>query len=97
LLFNSIDFAIFLPIVFIGYWFVFHKNVDIQNVFIVIASYIFYGWWDWRFLILIFLSTLLDFMVGLGLAKTRQDKTRQDQTRQDKTRQFYSFSVFLST
>jgi D-alanyl-lipoteichoic acid acyltransferase DltB (MBOAT superfamily) len=82
LLFNSIDFAIFLPIVFIGYWFVVYKNIEMQNVFIVLSSYIFYGWWDWRFLILIFLSTLLDFIIGLGL---------------DRTGQFYSFSVFLST
>jgi D-alanyl-lipoteichoic acid acyltransferase DltB (MBOAT superfamily) len=54
--------------------------MEIQNVFIVISSYIFYGWWDWRFLVLIFLSTLLDFMVGLGLAKTKQNKTKQNKT-----------------
>ena len=51
--FNSIDFAIFLPTLFILYWFVINKNLKLQNFLIVIASYIFYGWWDWRFLTLI--------------------------------------------
>ena len=49
MLFNSVDFAIFLPTVFLLYWFVFHKNRTVQNLFIVAASYLFYGWWDWRF------------------------------------------------
>ncbi len=64
MLFNSIEFAIFLPIVFIIYWFFGNKNLSIQNYIILFFSYIFYGWWDWRFLILIFLSTLVDFYVG---------------------------------
>ena len=63
MLFNSIDFAIFLPLVFILYWFVFSKNLKLQNTLIVVSSYIFYGWWDWRFLILIFISTFVDFFV----------------------------------
>ena len=53
MLFNSIDFAIFLPIVFVLYWFVINKNLKWQNAFIVVTSYVFYGWWDWRFLSLI--------------------------------------------
>lgn len=69
MLFNSIDFGIFLPIVFILYWFVTNKNLKLQNLFIVIASYIFYGWWDWRFLSLIFFSSLMDYFIGLGLLK----------------------------
>jgi alginate O-acetyltransferase complex protein AlgI len=64
MLFNSIDFAIFLPIIFILYWFVLHKNLKLQNLLIVTASYIFYGWWDWRFLSLILFSTIVDFTVG---------------------------------
>ncbi len=52
MLFNSIEFAIFLPIVFLLYWFVFQKNLKLQNLFIVVVSYIFYGWWDWRFVTL---------------------------------------------
>lgn len=67
MLFNSIDFAIFLPIVFILYWFVFNKNLRFQNTLIVVASYVFYGWWDWRFLFLIIFSTLVDFAVGVKL------------------------------
>lgn len=65
--FNSIDFAIFLPIVFILYWFVLNQNLRWQNALIVVASYIFYGWWDWRFLSLILFSTLVDYMVGRKL------------------------------
>jgi len=64
MLFNSIDFAIFLPIVFILYWFVTSKNLKIQNLLIVVASYVFYGWWDWRFLSLILFSTIVDFTTG---------------------------------
>jgi len=69
MLFNSIDFAIFLPIVFILYWFVTNRNIKYQNLLIVVASYFFYGWWDWRFLSLIIFSTGIDFCVGLGLSK----------------------------
>ena len=53
MLFNSITYAIFLAIVFMLYWFVFQRNLKLQNFFIVVASYVFYGWWDWRFLLLI--------------------------------------------
>ena len=67
MLFNSLDFAIFLPIVFILYWFVTNRNLTLQNVLIVVASYVFYGWWDWRFLSLIVFSTLIDYSVGLKL------------------------------
>jgi alginate O-acetyltransferase complex protein AlgI len=67
MLFNSIDFAIFLPIVFILYWFVTDKNLKLQNLLIVAASYLFYGWWDWRFLALILFSTLVDYTVGQKL------------------------------
>ncbi len=67
MLFNSIDFAIFLPIVFMLYWFVTNKNLKLQNLLIVVASYIFYGWWDWRFLSLIVFSTVIDYSVGRKL------------------------------
>ena len=68
MLFNTIDFAIFLPIVFIIYWFVFNKNFKYQNLFLVFASYIFYGWWDWKFLSLILFSTVLDYFIGKKLS-----------------------------
>jgi alginate O-acetyltransferase complex protein AlgI len=64
MLFNSIDFAIFLPIVFFLYWFVTKKNLKLQNLLIVVASYAFYGWWDWRFLSLILFSSIIDYSIG---------------------------------
>lgn len=69
MLFNSLDFAIFLPIVFILYWFVLGRNIKLQNFLIVVASYLFYGWWDWRFLSLILFSTLVDYFVGVYMSK----------------------------
>ncbi|WCO02527.1 MBOAT family O-acyltransferase [Psychroserpens ponticola] len=77
MLFNSFDFALYLPIVFILYWFVFNKQLKTQNAFLVIASYVFYGWWDWRFLSLILFSTLVDFSIGLYLSKAKKVKTRK--------------------
>lgn len=76
MLFNSIDFAIFLPLVFIFYWFVFQKNIKLQNLFIFIVSYIFYGWWNWKFLGLIFFSSLLDYTVSIYLDKTKKEGLR---------------------
>lgn len=70
MLFNSLDFAIFVAIVFVLYWFVFNKSLWLQNLLILVASYIFYGWWDWRFLILIATSSVIDFLVGYSLDKT---------------------------
>jgi len=77
MLFNSIDFAIFLPIVFLLYWFVSNKNLKLQNFLLVVASYIFYGWWDWRFLSLILFSTIVDYLVGLGLKKQEYPSRRK--------------------
>lgn len=71
MLFNSIDFALFLPLVFILYWFVTQKSLKLQNALIVIASYVFYGWWDWRFLSLIIFSTLVDYVIGVLLSKEK--------------------------
>jgi len=68
MLFNSLDFALFLPIVFCLYWFVTANNLRLQNLLIVIASYFFYGWWDWRFLSLILFSTTADYLIGLRLS-----------------------------
>ena len=77
MLFNSIEFAIFLPIVFILYWFVTNRNLKIQNILLVCASYLFYGWWDWRFLSLIFFSSIVDYLVGIGLSKTEKTGKRK--------------------
>lgn len=68
MLFNSLDFALFLPVVFILYWFVANRNLKFQNVLIVASSYLFYGWWDWRFLSLILFSTVIDYLIGRGLS-----------------------------
>jgi D-alanyl-lipoteichoic acid acyltransferase DltB (MBOAT superfamily) len=77
MLFNSIDFALFLPLVFILYWFVTQKSLKLQNALIVIASYVFYGWWDWRFLSLIIFSTVIDYTIGILLAKEGNDFKRR--------------------
>jgi D-alanyl-lipoteichoic acid acyltransferase DltB (MBOAT superfamily) len=76
-LFNSLDFAVFLPIVFILYWFVFRSSLKAQNFLIVVASAVFYGWWDWRFLALIAFSTLVDFIVGKQLDKVEDGYKRK--------------------
>ncbi|WP_296382662.1 MBOAT family O-acyltransferase [Winogradskyella sp.] len=76
MLFNSIDFAIFFPIVFVIYWIVSGK-LKIRNIVVLISSYIFYGWWDWRFLFLIAISTLVDFYVGKKLSITENKITRK--------------------
>ncbi len=68
MLFNSIQFAIFLPLVFTLFWFVFKKKAY-QNGLLLVASYVFYGWWDWRFLSLIALSTIVDFITGGAIFK----------------------------
>lgn len=77
MLFNSIDFAVFLPIVFFLYWFVTQKNLRIQNLLLVLASYVFYGWWDWRFLFLIVFTSCLDFFISKRLSKTDDQRRRK--------------------
>ena len=81
MLFNSIQFALFLPIVFLLYWFVFDRFISeskwqlrLQNAFVVVASYVFYGWWDWRFLLLIAFTSFCSWGSGLliGKAETRK-------------------------
>jgi alginate O-acetyltransferase complex protein AlgI len=77
MLFNSINFAIFLPVVFILYWFVANKKLLAQNVLLLCASYFFYASWDWRFLFLLIFSTLLDFYSGIKIANTSEIKTKK--------------------
>ena len=82
MLFNSLQYAIFLPIVFLLYWFVFDRfiskskwQLQLQNAFVVVASYVFYGWWDWRFLLLIAFTSCCSWGSGLliGKAKTKKE------------------------
>jgi alginate O-acetyltransferase complex protein AlgI len=70
LLFNSITFFLFLPIVFAIYWAI-RGRLRLQNAFLVLSSYVFYGWWDWRFLGLIIFSTLVDYTVAKHASKVR--------------------------
>lgn len=77
MLFNSIDFAIFLPLVFVLYWFVTSKNLKLQNILVVVASYVFYGWWDWRFLSLILFSTIVDYTTGQLIFKEDKQVRRK--------------------
>lgn len=69
MLFNSFEFLIFLPLVFFLYWFAFKKNLKLQNLFLILASYIFYAWWDWRFLILIIFTSFSSYFSGLLIEK----------------------------
>jgi alginate O-acetyltransferase complex protein AlgI len=70
MIFNSIEFAIFFVIVFILYWCIINKNLKAQNGLLLIASYVFYGWWDWRFLFLLFFLSLTNYFIGIGIEKT---------------------------
>jgi len=77
MLFNSFEFLIFLPIVFMVYWFVFQKHLKAQNAFLLLASYVFYGWWDYRFLGLIALSSIVDYSCGLKIGQQYQTKGKK--------------------
>lgn len=76
-LFNTLAFAIFLPLVFMVYWIWANGGVRRRNLFIILASYVFYGWWDWRFLGLIIASSLVDYTVGILLSSTENDRKRK--------------------
>lgn len=76
MLFNSFEFMLFLPIVFLLYWKVF-KKLSRQNLLIVVASYIFYGWWNWRFLFLILITTLFSYGSGLAIEHFQGNRHRQ--------------------
>lgn len=75
MLFNSISFAIFLPIVFALYW-IFRKNFKLQNILLLVASYYFYSCWDWRFVFLLGFSTLLDYFSGLKIEQASNQKIK---------------------
>lgn len=77
MLFNSIDFAIFFPLFFLLYWFVFKRNLSGQNALILVASFIFYGWWDWRFLFLLVFSSGIDFVAGYHMSNSNDPKRRK--------------------
>lgn len=76
MLFNSLNFALFLPVVFVLYWFVVNKNLKFQNLLLLVSSYFFYAFWDWRFLFLLVFSTLLDYFTGLKMSQTQNQNTK---------------------
>jgi len=76
MLFNSISYLIFLPIVFVLYWFVFNRRLVWQNLLILVSSYVFYGWWSEKFLVLLIFSTCLDFLYGFGVASDNKRKSK---------------------
>ena len=75
--FNSLSFALFLPIVFVLYWFVFNKTKSTQNALLIVASYYFYSCWDWRFLFLLVFSTFLDYYTGIQIEKAKKETARK--------------------
>lgn len=77
MLFNSISFAIFLPIVFLIYWFVCKKDIRLQNILLVAASYYFYACWDWRFLFLLIFSTTLDYVTAIKMVESKTRNVRK--------------------
>jgi len=77
MLFNSINFALFLPIVFFLYWFFAKGNLKFQNILLLISSYFFYGCWDWRFLFLLIFSTLLDYFTGIKMSESKNQNSKK--------------------
>jgi len=77
MLFNSLEFLVFFLIVFVLYWFVLQKNLKYQNMLLLLSSYIFYGWWDWRFLSLIVISSAADYFLGLKISESNEEKFRK--------------------
>ena len=76
MLFNSLEFLFFLPLVFTLYWFIFNKRLSWQNALVLVASYFFYGWWSWKFMGLLMLSTLLDYTYGFSVASPNRKKAK---------------------
>lgn len=76
MIFNSLNFAIFLPIVYFLYWFASRGNLRIQNVFLLVSSYFFYACWDWRFMILLIFSTLLDYYTGIKITEATNQRSK---------------------
>lgn len=77
MLFNSLNFTLFLPIVFFFYWFVFNKNLKLQNILLLSVSYFFYACWDWRFMFLLIFSTLLDYFTGLKMSESNSQQRKK--------------------
>lgn len=77
MLFNSLEFGLFLPTVFVGYWFLFQRSLQVRNLFLLAVSYFFYGCWDWRFLSLIILSSFVDYNMGLRIKNASEESSKK--------------------
>jgi D-alanyl-lipoteichoic acid acyltransferase DltB (MBOAT superfamily) len=77
MIFNSIIFLCFLIIVLVLYWSLKNKPIIYQNTLLLVASYIFYGWWDWRFLSLIAFSTVLDYILGIKIDESKKKNVKK--------------------
>tara|TARA_R110001632_G_scaffold120481_2_gene233125 strand:- start:1304 stop:2758 length:1455 start_codon:yes stop_codon:yes gene_type:complete len=93
LVFNSFGFGLFLPIVFILYWIIGSSRLKAQNLLILGASYFFYGFWDWRFLFLIFTSAVVDYAAGRWIAQARK---QQLEGQEDKQPRQAKYALYLS-
>jgi len=76
MLFNSFEFLVFLPVVWLLYWYGLSRNLKGQNILLLISSYVFYGWWSWKFLILLALNTALDYLYGFGVATQNRRRAK---------------------
>jgi len=76
MLFTSLPFVCFFVIFFLLYWYVFSGNLKLQNVLILTGSYVFYAWWDWRFLFLLIGSSALNYILGIYIDKSKNEKQR---------------------
>jgi D-alanyl-lipoteichoic acid acyltransferase DltB (MBOAT superfamily) len=103
-LFNSLEFLLFLPVVFAAYWILnqwtgTRAGLRAQNLLVLAASYVFYGWWDWRFLSLIAFSTLVDYAVGLRIAKANAAELAPDapeEARSEKAKRWLFVSLAVN-
>jgi len=73
MLFLSLSFLLFFPVFFLLYWFVFNRRLKAQNILVLAGSYFFYGWWDWRFLLLLIGSSALNYVLGIGMNRTKRE------------------------
>jgi alginate O-acetyltransferase complex protein AlgI len=77
MLFNSLEFAVFLPVVFLIYWFAVNKNLRLQNFMLLSASYFFYGWWNWRFLFLLISISVFNYFIGISIDRNEKQRIRK--------------------
>ncbi len=74
---NSLDFFLFFILFFFGYWQVFNRNLKVQNLFLLAGCYVFYAWWDWRFLLILIVSTIFNFFLGKAISNSLETKRRR--------------------